>query len=81
MFYNCTKLSSVTLSIIGPQIAESFTPQSYLQYWLYEAGTKADSPQLYLGGDIAAYYYSHCEELTNDYYYLPENWVVQPYSE
>ena len=76
MFYNCTKLSSVTLSIIDPQIDESFTPQSYLQDWLNGAGTEADSPQLYLGGDIAAYYYSHCEDLTNDYYYLPKNWSV-----
>ncbi len=76
MFYNCTKLSSVTLSIIDPQIDESFTPQSYLQDWLNGARTEADSPQLYLGGDIAAYYYSHCEDLTNDYYYLPKNWSV-----
>ena len=81
MFYNCTKLSSVTLSIMDPQIAESFTPQSYLLDWLNEAGTKADSPQLYLGGDIAAYYYSHCEELNNDYYYIPEIWTVKPYLE
>ena len=76
MFYNCTKLSSVTLSIIDQQIAESFTPKSYLQDWLNGAGTEADSPQLYLGEDIAAYYYNHCEDLTNDYYYLPKNWSV-----
>lgn len=77
MFYNCTKLSSVTLSISDPQIAESFTPQSYLQDWLNGAGTDADSPKLYLGENIRAYYYSHSGELTNDYYYIPENWSVQ----
>ncbi|MCI7017786.1 MAG: fimbrillin family protein [Prevotella sp.] len=80
MFYNCTKLSSVTLSITDPQIAESFTPLSYLLDWLNGAGTDADSPQLYLGESIMAYYYSHSGELTNDYYYIPEKWVVQPYS-
>ena len=77
MFYNCTKLSSVTLSISDPQIAESFTPQSYLQDWLNGAGTDADSPKLYLGENIRAYYYSHRGELTNDYYYIPVNWSVQ----
>ena len=77
MFYNCTKLSSVKLFTDDPQIADSFNPQYYLQDWLYEAGTEADSPQLYLGGSIAAYYFSRSEELTNDYYYIPENWSVQ----
>ena len=78
MFFSCTKLSSVKLLIDDPRIAESFTPQYYLQDWLYEAGTKADSPQLYLGNSIAAYYFYHSAELTNDYYYIPENWSVQP---
>ena len=76
MFFKCTKLSSVTLVIYNPEIAKSFNPQSYLREWLYEAGKEADSPQLYLGGGIAAYYDSHREELTNDYYF-PENWSVQ----
>ena len=76
MFYNCTKLSSVTL-IMDSEIDEFFTPQSYLYNWLYEAGTEADSPQLFLGGSIAGYYDYHREDLTNDYYF-PENWSVQP---
>ena len=76
MFQNCTKLSSVTLSIIDPQIAESFTPQSYLLDWLNGAGTDADSPKLYLGGSIAGYYDYYREDLTNDYYF-PKNWSVQ----
>ena len=75
MFYNCTKLSSVRL-IIDQEIDESFTQQSYLQEWLNGAGKDAYSPQLYLGGSIAGYYYSHSEELTNDYFF-PENWSVQ----
>ena len=76
MFYNCTKLSRVTLSISDPQIAESFTQQSYLLDWLNGAGKDAYSPKLYLGGSIAGYYDYHREELTNDYFF-PKNWRVQ----
>ena len=75
MFYNCTQLSSVRL-IIDQEIAESFTPQSYLLDWLNGAGTDADSPKLYLGGSIAGYYDYYREDLTNDYYF-PKNWSVQ----
>ena len=77
MFFTCTKLSSVTLSTDDPQIAYSFNPEYYLLDWLNGAGTEADSPQLYLGGTIEAYYFFRSEELTNDYYYIPENWSVQ----
>lgn len=77
MFFSCTKLSSVTLSTDDPQIAYSFNPEYYLLDWLNGAGTEADSPQLYLGGTIEAYYFFRSEELTNDYYYIPENWSVQ----
>ena len=77
MFYSCTNLSSVRLVINNPEMEESFNPQLYFFNWLNGAGTKADSPQLYLGGSIANYYFSRREELTNDYYF-PENWVVQP---
>ena len=79
MFFSCTKLSSVKLSTGDPQIADSFNPEYYLLDWLNGAGTEADSPQLYLGDTIGAYYFTRSEELTNDYYYIPENWDVQPY--
>ena len=77
MFYSCTNLSSVRLVINDPEMYKSFNPQLYFFNWLNGAGTKADSPQLYLGGSIADYYFPRREELTNDYY-IPENWEVQP---
>ena len=76
MFQDCTALSSVRLVIDDPEMYESFDPQLYFFNWLNGAGTKADSPQLYLGGAIGGYYDSHREELTNDYYF-PANWSVQ----
>lgn len=75
MFYSCTNLSSVTLVIDDPEIGESFNPESYFLNWLNGAGTKADSPQLYLLGAIGGYYEFFREYLTNDNCF-PENWTV-----
>ena len=83
MFYSCTKLSSVRLFIDDPEMDESFNPQLYFFNWLNGAGTKADSPQLYLGGSIDSYYgylrFINSGYLNNDYYF-PANWSVQPYT-
>ncbi|MDY5356882.1 MAG: fimbrillin family protein [Candidatus Cryptobacteroides sp.] len=75
MFFSCTKLSSVTLFIDDPIIAESFNPELYFFNWLNGAGTKADSPQLDLVGAIGGYYEIFREYLTNDNCF-PENWTV-----
>ena len=84
MFLNCTKLSSVTLFIDDPEMDESFNPQLYFFNWLNGAGTKADSPQLYLGGSIDSYYgylrFINSGYLNNDNYF-PANWSVPTYSE
>ena len=77
MFYGCTSLSSVTL-FIEPEIDNDFfNPHYYLSNWLNRAGTKADSPQLYLGGGIYFYYNYHRNDCTNESLF-PENWTVQP---
>ena len=77
MFYGCTSLSSVTL-FIEPEIDNDFfNPHYYLSNWLNRAGTKADSPQLYLGGGIYFYYDYHRNDCTNESLF-PENWTVQP---
>ena len=76
MFSGCTSLSSVTL-FIESDINDNFNPHFYLSNWLNGAGTKADSPQLYLGGGIHFYYNNHCNDCTNESLF-PENWHVQP---
>ena len=76
MFSGCTKLSSVKL-FIEPEINDYFNPHFYLSNWLNGAGTKADSPQLYLGGGIYYYYNDHRDDCTNESLF-PENWTVQP---
>ena len=84
MFLNCTKLSRVTLFIDDPEIADSFNPELYFFNWLNGAGTKADSPQLYLGASIESYYgylsYINSGYLNNDDFF-PANWSVSTYSE
>ena len=84
MFYSCTNLSSVTLVIDDPEIGESFNPESYFLNWLYGAGTKADSPQLYLGASIESYY-GYLSSINSGYLnndnYFPANWSVSTYSE
>ena len=75
MFSGCTKLSSVKL-FIESDIKDNFNPHFYLSNWLNGAGTKADSPQLYLGGGIHFYYNNHCNDCTNESLF-PENWHVQ----
>ena len=79
MFQYCTKLSSVRLLIDDPAIADSFNPQLYFFNWLNGAGTKADSPQLYLGASIGSYYGYLCDiksDYLNNEHYFPENWTV-----
>ena len=86
MFYSCTNLSSVRLVINDPKMDESFTfnPELYFFNWLNGAGTKADSPQLFLGASILNYYdylsYINSGYLNNDNYF-PANWSVPTYSE
>ena len=81
MFYSCTNLSSVRLVINDPEMDESFNPQLYFFNWLNGAGTKADSPQLYLGGAIWGYY-GYLSDINSGYlnndYYFHANWSVQP---
>ena len=76
MFQYCTKLSSVRLVIDNPEMDESFNPELYFFNWLNGAGTKADSPQLYLGASIGSYYKIFREYLTNDNCF-PGNWTVR----
>ena len=76
MFQYCTKLSSVSLVIDNPEIAESFNPELYFFNWLNGAGKDVDSPQLYLGGAIGSYYTIFREYLTNDNCF-PGNWTVR----
>ena len=85
MFFKCTKLSSVTLVIDDPEMADkSFNPELYFFNWLNGAGTDVKSPQLYLGASILNYYdylsYINSGYLNNDNYF-PANWTVQPYTE
>ena len=84
MFFKCTKLSSVTLVIDDPEMADkSFNPELYFFNWLNGAGTDVKSPQLYLGASILNYYdylsYINSGYLNNDNYF-PANWTVQPYT-
>ena len=79
MFQYCTKLSSVRLVIDDPEMDESFNPELYFFNWLNGAGTKADSPQLYLGASIGSYYGYLCDiksDYLNNEHYFPENWTV-----
>ena len=80
MFQDCTALSSVRLVIDDPEMYESFDPQLYFFNWLNGAGTKADSPQLFLGSSIDSYYgylsSINSEYLNNDNYF-PANWSVR----
>ena len=82
MFYGCTNLSSVRLYIGDPKMNEQyFNPELYFFDWLNGAGTKADSPQLCLGGAIWDYY-GYLSDINSGYVnnenYFPENWTVQP---
>ena len=82
MFYGCTNLSSVRLVIGDPKMNEQdFNPELYFFDWLNGAGTKADSPQLCLGGAIWDYY-GYLSDINSGYVnnenYFPENWTVQP---
>ena len=70
MFYDCTNLSSVTM--LAPSKAITLSGLSYLDYWLYNAGTDQSVKNRTLKvQDKAAY-----EALKANASYLPTNWQI-----
>ena len=70
MFYNCTNLSSVTM--LAPSKAITLSGLSYLDNWLYNAGTDPSVQNRTLKvQDKAAY-----EALKANARYLPTNWQI-----
>ena len=70
MFYNCTNLSSVTM--LAPSEAITASGLSYLDHWLYNAGTDQSVQNRTLKvQDKAAY-----EALKANASYLPTNWQI-----
>ena len=80
MFSGCSKLSSVTI------LAVDVSAENCLGDWLMEAGTivqESQKPTLYLNPGVyyENYINNHYEYECSVKYLIPENWVVQPYSE
>ena len=74
MFLGCSALSSVTM------LATYVIDTTCLHYWLYNAGTNASSPTLYLHPEI--YYQNDFNLQALKYNYsIPDIWTVEPYLE